>query len=80
MKVIAKTRKGSEYCYNAASARKVSERSAQRILDIVNEMKWRLNDGEIWHIYDVNQYDRAYDYAQYQSFTIRKGIVIASCY
>lgn len=80
MKVIAKTIKGREFMYNPRSARKVSERSALKILSIVNEYKWNLKDGEIWHLYDVDQYDAAFDYAQYQSFTIRKGIVTASCY
>ena len=80
MKIIAKTRIGSEYIYSASSARKVSERSAEKILSIVNEYRFQLRDGETWHIYDVDQYDTAYDYAQYQAFTIRKGIVTASCY
>lgn len=80
MKVIAKAKIGSEFIYNAASARKVSERSAQKILAVVNEMKWRLNDGETWHIYDVDEYDNAFYYAQRQAFTIRKGIVTATAY
>jgi len=80
MKIIAKTRIGSEYLYSASSARKVSARSAETILKVVNEMRWRLKDGETWHIYDVDEYSAAYDYAQYQAFTIRNGIVTARCY
>lgn len=76
MKVLAKTIKGQEYMYNARSARQVSERSAKVILDIVNEYRFLLNnENEIWHVYDVDRYDRAYDYAQFQKFTIRNGIV-----
>ena len=80
MKVIAKAIKGQEFFYNARSARKVSERSAKVILDIVNEYRFQLKENEVWHIYDVDQYDAAYDYAQFQSFTIRNGIVTARAY
>jgi len=82
MKVIAKTIKGKEFCYNARSARKVSERSAEKILKIVNDHKFLLNTekGEIWHIYDIDQYSVAYDFAQNQAFTIRNGIVTARAY
>lgn len=77
MKVIAKTHPGREFAYITRSARKVSERSAEKILAIVNACKWDLKDGEIWHLYDVDKYDTGYDYAQYQSFTIRNGVVTA---
>ena len=82
MKVLAKTIQGREFMYSARSARKVSARSAQYILDIVNQHGFLLDKekGEIWHIYDVDQYDAAYDYAQYQAFTVRKGVVTARAY
>lgn len=79
MKILAKTHKGSEFCYNARSARAVSERSAGKILEIVNKYNFQIKpeNNEIWHIYDVDQYDRAFEIAQYQKFTIRNGIVKA---
>ena len=82
MKVIAKTIIGHEYMYNARTARKVSARSAAVILEAVNQHKYLLNtaDNEIWHIYDVDEFDNAYYYAQRQSFTIRNGIVTARAY
>lgn len=80
MKVIAKSRKGAEFFYKAETARKVSERSAEKILKVLNEMRWRLEDGEVWHIHEVDSYDNAYYYAQNQAFTIRNGIVTARCY
>lgn len=80
MKVLAKAIKGQEFFYSARSARKVSERSAKVILDIVNEYRFQLKENEVWHIYDVDQYDAAYDYAQFQSFTIRNGVVTARAY
>ena len=80
MTILAKTRAGKEFLYNAASARKVSKASAQKICDIVNENGFLLKDGELWHIYNIDKYDTAYNYANFQSFTIRKGIVTARAY
>jgi len=82
MKILAKTTKGREFLYNARSARKVSARSAEQILKIVNDYKFQIDTdkGETWHIYDVGQYDIAYEYAQYQAFTIRNGVVTARAY
>ena len=80
MKVIAKSIKGREFIYDASSARKVSERSAEKILKVVNDMRWHLKDNEVWHIHDVDSYDNAYYYAQNQAFTIRNGVVTARCY
>ena len=79
MKILAKTVQGREYMYSARSARKVSARSAQYILNVVNKAGFLLDreKGEIWHIYDIDEYDTAYDYALFQSFTVRKGIVTA---
>ena len=80
MLVIAKSVKGKEFLYKAETARKVSARSANTILSVLNEMKWRLSENEVWHIHEVDQYDNAYYYAQRQAFTIRKGVVSAKCY
>lgn len=77
MKIIAKTREGKEYMYYPKSARKVSANSAEKILTVLNSVRWNLYDGQIWHVYDVDEYDAAFSYAQYQKFTIRKGIVKA---
>lgn len=80
MKILAKAIKGQEFMYSIRSAHKVSARSATVILDIVNKYRFQLKDNEIWHIYDVDEYDTAYDVAQFQSFTIRNGVVSAKSY
>ena len=79
MKILARTTPGREFMYSARSAHKVSARSADKICAIVNEYKHLLGTpaGECWHVYDVDQYDAAFQYAQYQAFTIRNGIVTA---
>ena len=80
MLVIAKSIKGKEFLYRANTARKVSKASAEKILNVLNEMAWRLEKDEVWAIHEVDSYDNAYYYAQKQAFTIRKGIVSARCY
>lgn len=77
MKILAKTRIGAEFLYNARTAHAVSERSAKKILEIVNKHNFRLDPAknETWHLYDVDQYDNAFYYAMDQRFTIRNGIV-----
>ena len=77
MLVIAKSVKGKEFLYDAASARKVSKASAEKILAVVNEKGWRLAPGQVWAIHDVGPYDNAYYYAERQSFAIRNGLVTA---
>lgn len=73
MKIAAKTREGTEFCYSASSAHKISERSAARIVEALNENRYQLRPGEKWHVYDVDQYGGAYQIAQYQQFSIRNG-------
>ena len=82
MKIIAKTVKGKEFLYNPKTARKVSARSAEKILDAVNAHKSMLGaaENEIFHIYDIDKYDTAYEYAQKQAFIIRNGYVYAKNY
>ena len=79
MTIIAKTRTGREYMYIPRTARKVSKKSANAICDIVNKYKYLLDTDrcECWHVYEISEYDAAFDFAQYQSFTMRNGIVKA---
>lgn len=76
--ILAITHPGSEYLYYSLSAHKVSKASAQLICKVCNQYKFKLKEGECWHVYEVGLYDGAYDYAQYQRFTVRKGIVTES--
>ena len=82
MLVIAKSVKGKEFLYDPRTARKVSKASANYILEVVNKYKFLLDssDSEIWHIHEIDEYDAAFVYAQYQAFTVRNGIVSARSY
>lgn len=75
MTIIAKTKPGAEFTYSVKSAHAVSKASAEYIRDICNQYKYRLREGETWHIYDVDEYDHAYDVAQVQHGRVYRGIV-----
>ena len=77
MLVLAMSKKDSEYLYIARTACKVSKASAKTICDILNKCQFAYSKhpGSVWYIHEVDKYDTAFDYAQYQKFTIRKGIV-----
>ena len=73
MKVLAISAKGREFLYNASTAHKVSERSGKVIMDALNNAKYGLKEGQVWHIHEVWPCDNAYAFASYQEFAIRKG-------
>lgn len=73
--IIAKTWPGAEFYYNTKSAHAVSRSSADRICRACNEYKYKLGDGEIWHVYTIDQYEKAYAIAQVQRGRIYKGTI-----
>ncbi len=76
MIVIAITIKGKEFIYNASTAHKISEKKVDIAIKVLNEAGYKIDKsaGEIWHKYTVDKYDRAYDYAQFQRFTVGNKI------
>ena len=75
MTIIAKATKGHEYLYSAISAHRVSKRSAAYICRICNSVRYRLKDGERWHVYEIGDYGYPYDVAQTQYGSVYKGTV-----
>lgn len=75
MKILAITTAGKEFLYNPSTARAVSERSAEKIAEIVNANKYLISGDKKWHCYEIDRYDCAYDHALVHKFKIRKGIV-----
>jgi hypothetical protein len=75
MKIVAKTRVGSEFLYDARSAHKVSQAKAEKIRDVLNSVRYGLKDGEAWYIYDADTYSTASVYAEGQSFRVYRGTV-----
>ena len=70
-KVIAKACKGAEYLFSKHSVHAVPASSAQRIADALNGAKFRLKDGEVWHVYDYDPF--LHEYAEFQKFYINRG-------
>lgn len=58
-KLIAKTRIGTEYIHSKRNAFFASA-NAQKIVDILNENGYKLNDGEMWHVYDFDFSQESY--------------------
>ena len=77
MMILAKTHEGSEYMYSPFTAHMVSKASAEVVCSVLNKIGFQIlqEKREKWHIYEVDQYDVAYDFAQVQKFTVRNGIV-----
>ena len=82
MYILAQTTPGKEYFYDARTAHAVSKASAEKICDIVNKYKHVIGTpaGRTWHVYTISEYDIAADYARFQKFTIRRGVVTARHY
>lgn len=82
MKIIAKTFVGKEFMYVRKTARKVSEKSADRILKELNAHKAELGlkEDEIFHIYEIDKYDATYEIAQKQAYIIKNGYLYAKDY
>lgn len=76
-KVIAKTYDGQEYFYSTRECFAVSNAAALEICKELNRLRWRLKDGEKWHVYDAGDYEYTYTGAAFQSFRRRKGVIYA---
>lgn len=73
MKLIAKTQKGIEFFHSRKEAYFVSDASANKICEIMNNVKFRLaSENEVWHVYD---YDFTQEYYASGKLRIYKGIV-----
>lgn len=75
MKILAVSVAGREYLYTASSAHAIKENDLDTIRSVLNRSRFRLKDGETWHVHDVGPYDRAHAYASAQRFFIRSGRV-----
>lgn len=78
MLVLARSPEGKEFLYSSSSAHSVPKASANKIRDTLNRIRYKLKDGEVWHLHEVGQYDLAYEYGQCQSFRIRTGHIYES--
>lgn len=76
MTIVAQAHKGQEYMYTVNTAHKVSADKATKIAELLNQANYMLKDGMVWWVYDVDKYDTAYDYAQFQRFEYgKRGLI-----
>ena len=75
MFVVAKSVKGHEFMYAPKSAHKVPKTSAKAICKVLNDNNFMLKENEVWFVHAVDKYDSASEFADWQKFTIRNGIV-----
>ena len=73
MKILAISCEGSEFFYRASTAHKVSKASANAICKALNEIRYNLKPGEVWHVHDVEGWENAGIYAETQAFRMYKG-------
>ena len=57
---IAITKEGKEFFYKSATRIAVPKRSAQRIANALNNAKYKITEGEKWHVYETECMDVMY--------------------
>ena len=55
-KFIARAIKGQEFIFDKRIMIAVPKTSATRIADALTKMRYKLKDGEVWHVYDNDWY------------------------
>lgn len=77
MYITAIAKKGQEFLYDYTTAHKVSKRSAETIKNMLNNANYLIVDEtkQTWHVFEIDNYSRAIDYATYHRFSLRKGIL-----
>lgn len=72
MTVVARSVRGREYMYSAASAHEVAPKKAQAIADALNRAECGITPDQVWFVHIVGMYDNAYAYGEIQKFQMRK--------
>lgn len=74
MIVLAKAILGKEFFYEPSSCHEVSKTSADMICKALNDAKYDLKDGQVWHKFtDFCQYSNGWTFALGNKFTRFKG-------
>ena len=74
-KFIAIAPKGQEYIFNKASMIAVPTPTAQKIADALTEMKYKLKEGQVWHVYDNDWYYNDYIGSEIKKYGKRMPVV-----
>lgn len=53
-KLIAKTLTGKEFMHSRSDAYFTDKKDADKICEVLNKAKYKLNEGECWYVYDYD--------------------------
>ena len=74
-KFIAIAPKGQEFVFNKASMIAVPTSSAQKIADTLTELKYKLKEGQVWHVYDNDWYYDGYISSEIKKYGKKMPVV-----
>lgn len=74
-KFIAIAPKGKEFLYRRSSMIAVPKSSAVKIMTTLNNLRYQLKDGEVWHIYDNDWYHNDHIDKEIKRYSNRMSIV-----
>lgn len=72
MTVIAIAKMGQEFMYKTSTSHSVNEKKADLIIKALNNIRYKLQPGEVWHKYNVSKWENAGVYGETQKFTLGK--------
>ena len=72
MTVIAIAKMGQEFMYKTSTSHSVNEKKSDLIIKALNNIRYKLQPGEVLHKYNVSKWDNAGVYGETQKFTLGK--------
>ena len=75
-KFIAIAPKGKEFLYRRSSMIAVPKSSAIKIMITLNNLRYKLKDGEVWHIYDNDWYSNDFIESEIKRYSNKKMSIV----
>ena len=73
-KFIAASVKGQEFLFDKRRMIAVPKSSAQKIADVLNNLKYKLKDGEVWFVHDNDWFFNDYIFEEIKRYGSRMPI------
>lgn len=75
-KFIAIAAEGQEYIFSKANMIAVPTSTAQKIADALNEVRYKLKQGQIWWVFDNDWYYNDYITAEIKSYSPKRNLKV----
>lgn len=75
-KFIAIAVKGHEFLFSKASMIAVPTRTAQKIADALNRVRYKLKEGHIWWVFDNDSYYNDYITEQIKCYSSKRNLKV----